>query len=154
MDDWVKVMDEDHALDRLGLSEDSVFVAEERADYVLAPGPGDDIAIRLLRFGARVISLVRKLPADVMCRHIGGQLLRAGTSPGAHYEEARGSESRADFVHKMGVGLKELKESRYWIRLLVESKLVSVEDASSLLKECQELIAITAKSIMTAKRGK
>ena len=130
------------------------FVAEEKSEYNVYRNLGDDLSERLLGFGVSVIVVVRKLPNDVAGRHIGGQLLRAGTSPGAHYEEARGSESRADFVHKLGVALKELKESRYWMKMILASQMVAEGEVKPALKECNELIAILAKSIFTAKRGR
>ncbi len=61
---------------------------------------GDDIAERLLDFAVRVIRLVEALPKSAVGRHVGGQLVKAGTSGGANYEEARGGESKADFIHK------------------------------------------------------
>ena len=78
----------------------------------------EELAERLLDFAVRVINLVGKLPGNSVGNHIGLQLLRCGTSPGANYEEARGAESAADFVHKPGIVLKELKESRYWLKLI------------------------------------
>ena len=69
---------------------------------------GDDLAGRLLAFTVQIIKLVGELPNTIVGRHIGGQLLRSGTSPGSNYEESRGAESRADFVHKLGIVLKEM----------------------------------------------
>jgi four helix bundle protein len=80
--------------------------------------------------------------------------MRSGTSPGSNYEEARGAESRADFIHKMGIVLKELKESRFWLKLIHRTKLIKAEYVESLTQECQELCAIVAKSILTAKKNK
>ncbi|MEW6685045.1 MAG: four helix bundle protein [Candidatus Edwardsbacteria bacterium] len=93
-------------------------------------------------------------PKTVVGKHIGGQLLRSGTSPGSNYEEARGAESRADFIHKLGVVLKELKESRSWMKVIYRAKLVSPEYLNPLISECEELCAIIAKSIITAKEKK
>jgi four helix bundle protein len=81
-------------------------------------------------------------------------LLKCGTSPGANYEEARGAESRADFIHKMGIVLKELKESRYWLRVIEEVPLLDRNQVHPVSEECEELIAIIAKSIFTAKRNR
>ena len=74
---------------------------------------GDALADRLIDFGVKIIKLVNTLPKTVVGKHIGGQLLSSGTSPGANYEESRGAESRADFIHKLSIVLKELKESRF-----------------------------------------
>lgn len=79
-------------------------------------------------------------------------MLRCGTSPGANYEEARGAESRKDFIHKLGIVLKEQKESRYWLKLIVKSKLTLSDNGQPLINEVEELIAIIAKSITTAKK--
>lgn len=67
---------------------------------------GDDLSERLLDFAARVLRLVDALPKNLIGRHIGGQLLRCGTSAGSNYEEARGGESRADFIHKLALSWK------------------------------------------------
>ena len=115
---------------------------------------GDDLAARLLAFTVQIIKLVGELPNTIVGRHIGGQLLRSGTSPGANYEESRGAESRADFVHKLGIVLKELKETRYWLHVIHHAQLVSSHRVESLIKECEELCAIIAKSIFTAKSKK
>ncbi len=84
----------------------------------------DRLAERLLDFAARVIKLINLLPKTPVGRYIAGQLMRSGTSPGSNYEEACGAESRADFIHKLGIVLKELKESRFWLRLILRSNLM------------------------------
>jgi four helix bundle protein len=114
---------------------------------------GDDIE-RLLDFAVRVIKLVNVLPKTVVGRHIAGQLVRSGTSCGSNYEEARGAESRADFVHKLGITLKEIKESRFWLKVISKSKILKPEQIEILIAECEELSAIIAKSIITAKSKK
>jgi four helix bundle protein len=86
---------------------------------------GDDLADRLLDFAVRVIRLVGALPKTPLGRHVNGQLARSGTSAGANYEEARGAESRADFVHKLGVSWKETREAWYWLRLIHRAELVN-----------------------------
>src|SRR5512141_1073962 len=75
---------------------------------------GENIAMRLLVFGAGVVRLCRRLPDDASAKHIARQLVRAATGGGANYEEARGAESRADFIHKVGIANKELREALYW----------------------------------------
>jgi len=114
---------------------------------------GSQLAERFIAFGVGVLKLVNTLPNTFACRHIGGQLLRCGTSPGANYEEARGAESRNDFIHKMGVVLKELKESRYWLRVISAAELLSLPEVKTLLKEAEELCSIAAQSILTAKKN-
>jgi len=115
---------------------------------------GDDIAERLLDFAVRVIKLVNALPKTVVGRHISGQLIKSGTSCGSNYEESRGAESRADFIHKLGIALKEIKESRFWLKVIYHAKIMKPEQIESLIEECEELAAIIAKSIITAKVNK
>jgi four helix bundle protein len=112
---------------------------------------GDDIVDRLIDFSVRVIALAEALPDTRSGKHICGQLLRCGTSPGANYEEARGAESRADFVHKLGIAWKELRESTYWIRVIQKARMVKPELVAGLLPEAIELSCILAASISTAK---
>ena len=113
----------------------------------------NDLSERFLEFAANILKLATKLIKTPIGRHISGQLTRAGTSAGANYDEACGAESRRDFVHKLQVVLKELKESYYWLRLIKKAALLSDDDLQleTLLKENKELISIIAKSIITAK---
>lgn len=110
-----------------------------------------DLSERLLDFAADSVKLTAKLNRSAAGRHVGGQLMRAATSCGANYEEACAAESRADFVHKMQIVLKELRESRYWLKLLNRVGISSDISLPSLLKEADELIKIFAKSVITAK---
>ncbi len=113
-----------------------------------------DLSGRLLDFAAEIIKLVVRLNKSSVGRHIGGQLTRSGTSTGANYEEACGAESRADFIHKLQIVLKELRESSYWLRLIRKTRLIPVTDPnlSALLQEAEELTKIIAKSIVTARK--
>ena len=113
----------------------------------------EELAERLLIFAVLIIQLCGKLPFNTTGSHIHTQLLRCGTSPGANYEEARGAESKADFIHKLGVVLKELKESRYWLKVIQKVSLIKDDSILPVLNECEELIAIIAKSIFTARRS-
>ena len=110
-----------------------------------------DLGERLLEYGARIIRLVEALPNTVVGRRVGDQLLRSGTSVGANYEEAQGAESRDDFVHKLQIALKELRESNYWLRLLVKSGKISAQRMNDLLDESSQLRAMRSKSVATAK---
>jgi four helix bundle protein len=80
-----------------------------------------DLADRLMEFAARVGRVVDALPASRLGRHVAGQLIRSGTSPAPNYVEACAAESRKDFIHKLGIRLKELSESRCWIQLIIKS---------------------------------
>jgi four helix bundle protein len=112
------------------------------------------LADRLLAFAVSVIKIVNDLPKDRVGKHVSYQLLKSGTSPGANYEEARGAESTRDFIHKLRVALKELKESRFWLKLIKAVPLIDPDRVVPLLQECEELIAILAKSIITARKSK
>ncbi len=113
----------------------------------------EELADRLLKFTVLIIQLCGKLPDNSIGNHIRTQLQRCGTSPGANYEEARGAESKADFIHKLGVVLKELKESRYWLKVILSVSFIKKDYVLPTLNECEELIAIIAKSIFTARRS-
>ncbi len=105
---------------------------------------------RLTRFALEVIRLVRGLRADVVSRHVGGQLLRAGTSSAANYRSACRARSRADFVSKLGISIEEMDESCFWLELLVGSGLITQERAGWTLREGNEMLAILVASRKTA----
>lgn len=109
---------------------------------------------RLLDFAVSVIKITEMLPNTVAGRHVGGQLVRAGTSAGSNYEEACGAESRSDFAHKMSIVLKELKESRFWLKLICRTRMLTLDQTNPIIDECEQLCAIVAKSIITAKKRK
>ncbi len=117
------------------------------------PNRREDISERLLKFAAGVIRLAIRLNETAIGRHISGQITRAGTSLGANYEEAKGAESRADFIHKLQIVLKELRETVYWLRLIEKVELIGITDIefASLKQEANELTNIIAKSVITAK---
>ncbi|TWT41027.1 hypothetical protein RAS1_37180 [Phycisphaerae bacterium RAS1] len=112
---------------------------------------GDNIAERLVDVAARTIRAASALPRTAAGKHIADQLLRCGTAPGACYEEARGAESRRDFVHKLGIARKEMHEARYWLRVAVRAGLFESSLLSGLLQELDELSAILGKSVLTAR---
>jgi four helix bundle protein len=112
----------------------------------------DELVERLINFAARVGKVVDAPPDTRMGRHIGGQLVRSGTSPAPNYEEACAAESRADFVHKLSISLKELRESRCWIRLIIKTEMLPEHRMGELFDECNQLCNIIAQSIVTAKK--
>jgi len=112
---------------------------------------GDDLSERLLNFAAAVGKIVDALPDTRMGRHVAGQLVRCGTSPAPNYAEARGAESRRDFVHKLGICLKELRESLCWLQLIERAELLPRERLAAITDECDQLSRIVAKSIVTTK---
>lgn len=113
----------------------------------------DRLEDRLIEFGAQIIVLTDQLPASRAANHIAQQLLRSGTSPAPNYGEARGAESRADFVHKLGVALKELNETQVWLKMLARSKLAARATIGLVLDECQQLARLLNTSIQTARRN-
>jgi four helix bundle protein len=112
---------------------------------------GADIEERLLEFAVRVGKAVDALPDTRLGRHIAGQLVRSGTSPAPNYAEACAAESKKDFIHKLAIALKELRESSVWIRMIVKSKLIQEQRLELLQDECDQLCKIIAKSLVTAK---
>jgi four helix bundle protein len=115
--------------------------------------PSYDLGERLLKYAVAVIHLTRKLSGDYAERHIGNQLLRSGTAPLSHHGEAQAAESPADFIHKMRVALKELRESERWIKLIERANLIpSNSPFSHLLDETDPLIRIFVTSIATAEK--
>lgn len=113
----------------------------------------DTLENRLIDFGAQVIGLTDKLPSTRAANHIAQQILRSGTSPAPNYGEARGAESRADFVHKLGIAVKELNETQVWLKMLVRAKLAPMANAGAILDECRQLARMLNASIQTAKRN-
>jgi four helix bundle protein len=111
----------------------------------------DELAQRLLDFAARIGKVVDALPETRLGRHVAGQLVRSGTAPAPNYEEACAAESRADFIHKLRIALKELRESRCWIRLIIKAGLLPKQQLSVLLDENDQLCNIIGKSIVTTK---
>jgi len=110
-----------------------------------------DLSERLLNFATSSIKLTVKLNRSAVGRYIANQLMRASGSAGANYEEACGAESKADFIHKMQLVLKESRESLYWLKLAERAELVSSNDIQPLLNRADELTKIIAKSVITAK---
>ena len=106
---------------------------------------------RLLNFAVQIIRAGEKVGRNYVGRQIMGQLIDSSTSAGANYEEACGAESRPDFVHKLQIVLKELRESLYWLELIERLELIPAQKLGELVQEGSELAKIIAKSIITAK---
>jgi len=115
----------------------------------------ENLSERMLNFAAEVILFVNRLTKTASGRYIAGQLTHAGASGGANYEEACGAESRADFIHKLQIALKEFRETHFWLRLVKKSRLVPESDPAleSLLSEAKQLANIIGQSVVTAKKG-
>ena len=108
-----------------------------------------DLEERLIKFASSIIDVTENLPNTSANLHLAGQLLRSGTAPALMYGEAQAAESRKDFIHKMKVALKELRESSINLKIL-HSRNIHVESLQVILKENLELITIFVKSIKTA----
>ncbi len=107
-----------------------------------------DLEERLLEFGVKIITIVENLPNNKVGNYLGNQLLRSGTSPVLNYGEAQAAESRRDFIHKLKIILKGLRETVLCLKLL---HLKSLIHENSIIEENKELVAIFTKSIITAK---
>src|SRR5205085_4794834 len=117
----------------------------KRADY--------DLEDRLLEFAARIVELVELLPGTKAANHISNQLLRCGTSPLSNHGEVEAAESRKDFLHKLRICLKELRETKHWLRLVARLNLTSEINLRTCLAEADELIRIFVASARTAERN-
>ena len=113
-----------------------------------------DIEDRLINFAVRIIRIAESLPKTRIGYHIAGQIIRSGTSPAPDYGEAQGAESRLDFIHKMKLSLKELRETRVWLLMIVKANLIKpVSKLDPLIDENNQLISIFVKSIDTARQN-
>ena len=115
---------------------------------------GEDLEERLLEFAARVGKVVDALPDTRLGRHIAGQLVRSGTSPAPNYAEACAAESKKDFIHKLGITLKELRETSIWLQLIVKAELLASKRLIVLLDESEQLNNIIGRSLITAKSNR
>ena len=111
-----------------------------------------DLEDRFIDFTIRISNVVDEIDDSKLGTNIAGQLIRSGSSPALNYGEAQSAESRKDFVHKMKIILKELKESRICLKIIERKPLITnAKKLAPIMKETEELIAIIYKSIETAK---
>jgi four helix bundle protein len=116
--------------------------------------PAYDFEHRLLEFAANIVELAESLPTNRAGNHIAGQLLRCGTSSLSNHGEVEAAESRRDFLHKLRICLKELRETKRWLRLVGRvKKLGSPANFVTCLNEVEELIRIFVASIRTAEKN-
>lgn len=114
-----------------------------------------DLEDRLVEFASRIIDVVENLPNNRAGNYIAGQMIRCGLAPALLYGEAQGSESSEDFIHKIKIVLKELKETRVCLKLIIRKEMIKpVSRLNGVINECEELIKIIARSIETAKNNK
>lgn len=124
---------------------------EQESDTQPAKLTAEELEERLIDFAVRIIKLSANLPKTPAGKHIAGQILRSGTSPAPNYGEARGAESRADFIHKYGIVLKELNETYIWLRIIQRCALLKPELMAGLVEENQQLCRIFVASLKTAR---
>ncbi len=112
-----------------------------------------DLENRLIDFAATIIKTAEGFPKSYAGNHLAGQLTRSGSSPALNYGEAQGAESRNDFIHKMKIALKELRETNNGLKIVLKLNWTKNDKIELILKECNELISIFVKSIETAKNN-
>ena len=112
-----------------------------------------DLENRLIAFAVLVLNLVEQLPLTYAGKHLGGQLTRSGTAPALLYGEAQAAESRKDFIHKMRLCLKELRESQVCLKIIAAKPLLEKLAVDPVLEECGQLVAIFTASVKKAGGG-
>lgn len=110
-----------------------------------------DLEERLIDFALKVDELIDKLPSTRLANHIASQVVRSSTAPALNYGEAQSAESQRDFIHKIQIILKELRETRISLKIIIKKSFITESISLAVLKENEELIAIFAKSVKTAK---
>ena len=109
---------------------------------------------RLVDFSVMIIKLTKELSNDYTGKHLSGQIIRSGSSVALNYGEAQSGESRKDFVHKMKISLKELRETLVCLKIIKRAELCgSAQNVDVALKECNELVSIFVKSVETAQKN-
>ncbi len=113
-----------------------------------------DLHDRLIEYAVRIIKLCEALQDSRTGKHICSQILKSGTAPAPNHGEAQSAESRADFVHKLKIALKELRETETWLKVIMKAQLIEpIGNIEPLLQETHELISILYRSIETAKKN-
>ena len=125
----------------------------EAPNGTYGPRPKYDLEDRLLAFTANIVRLADSLPSTKAGNHIASQLLRCGTSPLANHGEVEAAESRRDFLHKLRICLKELRETWRWLRLIGRLELTKTGELRASLTEVEELIRIFAASVRTTEKN-
>ena len=108
---------------------------------------------RLINFAVRIINVVEAMPSSKAGNHVAGQLIRSGTAPAPNYGEAQSAESRKDFLHKIKIALKELRETMIQLKIIEHKPLCEPTKMTDITKECDELIAIFVASVKTAEEN-
>src|SRR5947207_14004750 len=133
---------------------DGVRVNEvPNADYANRDSRRYNLEDRLLDFAVNIVELTESFPMTRSGNHLAGQLLRCGTSPRSNHGEVEAAESRKDFLHQLRSCLKELRETRRWLRLVGRLNLIDISDLGVCLNEAEELIRIFVASVRTAENN-
>jgi four helix bundle protein len=114
----------------------------------------EQLRLRTKQFAIRIVRLFRALPKTDEARVIGKQMLRSGTSVAANYRAVCRARSQAEFVSRMGIVVEEIDETVFWIELLVDTEIIRQARTTELLAEANELVAIFAASLRTAKTNR
>lgn len=112
-----------------------------------------DLEERLIDFSVMILKVAEELPNNYAGKHLASQLTRSGTSPALNYGEAQGAESRNDFVHKMKICLKELRETQICLKIIQRKPMVESKEVDNILQECNQLVAIFTSSVKKASSG-
>ena len=112
-----------------------------------------DLEDRFINSAVMLCRIAEKLPTSKIGSHVANQLIRCGTAPAANYGEARGAESRKDFIHKLKICLKELRESMVWLKFIDKMTLIETNKLQVAIDEINELVSIIVKSITTARKN-
>jgi len=109
-----------------------------------------DLEERLINFSVIILNVAEQLPNNYAGKHLAGQLTRSGTAPALNYGEAQGAESRNDFVHKMKICLKELRETQICLKIIQRKPMTESKDIEIAIAECNQLVAIFTSSVKKA----
>ncbi len=113
-----------------------------------------DLLERLIDFAVRIIKVAEALPNTKAGNHIKGQILKSGTSPAPNYSESQSAESRSDFIHKIKIALKELRETKVWLIVIYRTEMIKPRTRLiPLISENDELISILFRSVETARKN-
>ena len=119
------------------------------AKFLRVSAPRYDLEDRLISFAVQICLLTERFPPTAIAKHVSAQIIRSGTSPFANYGEAQAAESRQDFVHKLKVCLKELRETLAWLKF-AERMNFCPDQLDAAKRECDELVSIFVTSVRTA----
>jgi four helix bundle protein len=116
-----------------------------------ATAKANELESRLISFAATILAVSAKLPKTAQARHISNQILRSGTATAANYGEARGAESRSDFIHKTGIVLKELNETVIWLEVIAKAQLLPASELVAVIAENREPCRIFTAAVKSAR---